>query len=383
MTMKAPMLWVVFALLTGAAVVSVVWPLTRTPRGVSRSAIDVAFYKSQIAEIDRDAADGLVGSADIEGAKAEAARRLLAVAKAPAEPSAATNGNNARFAAIAALVFVPGLAFGLYRLIGHPNLPDLPLAARLQESPERTDLLAAIAKIEKHLAQNPQDGRGYEVLAPVYMRMGRYDDAVAAYANSLRLNGDTPERQALYGEAIAAAANGEVTPAAKAAFATAAAKDPAAPRPRFYLGLAAAQAGDKARARDIWERLLAQSPPGAPWLPSLRENLAALSGRPETSQPNAAPSGPAANPALAAKIAGMSGTDQSRAIHGMVDKLAARLAQNGQDVEGWLRLVRAYAVLNESDKARSALIDARRNLAGDATATGRIDALARELGLEG
>ena len=71
------------------------------------------------------------------------------------------------------------------------------------------------------------------------------------------------------------------------------------------------------------------------------------------------------------------------AIHGMVDKLAARLAQNGQDVEGWLRLVRAYTVLHEPDKARSALIDAKRSLAGDPSAIARIEALARELGLEG
>ena len=334
-------------------------------------------------EIERDAADGLVGSSDIEGAKAEAARRLLAAAKAPVEPSAATTGINVRFAAIAAFIFVPGLTLAVYGAIGHPNLPDLPLAARLQETPARMDLLAAVAKIEEHLAQNPQDGRGYEVIAPVYMRMGRYDDAASAYASALRLNGDTPERQALYGQALVAAANGQVTPEAKAAFETATAKDPAAPRPRFYLGLAAAQAGDNTNARDIWEKLLAQSPPDAPWAASLRENLAMLSGAPEPSQPEPASSGPGANPALAAKIAGMSGADQASAIHGMVDKLAARLAQNGQDVEGWLRLVRAYAVLKESDKARSALTDAKRSLAGDAAATGRIDALARELGLEG
>jgi cytochrome c-type biogenesis protein CcmH len=374
------MLWVVFALLTGAAVLSVVWPLARAPRGLSRSAIDVAFYKSQIAEIDRDAGDGLVSSGDIEGAKAEAARRLLGAPKTPIEPSAAPFGNNIRFAAIAALIFVPGLALALYGAIGHPDLPDLPLAARLQEPPTRMDLSTAIAKIEEHLAQNPQDGRGYEVLAPVYMRMGRFNDAANAYANALRLNGDTPQRQALYGEALVAAADGRVTPKAKAAFDTATAKDPASPRPWFYLGLAAAQAGDNTSARDIWEKLLAQSPPDAPWAASLRENLATLSAAP---RPEAGAIGPGGIPALAARIASLSGTDQAIAIHGMVDKLAARLAQNGRDVEGWLRLVRAYAVLNESAKARSAVIDAKRSLADDAAATGRIDALARELGLQG
>jgi cytochrome c-type biogenesis protein CcmH len=109
-----------------------------------------------------------------------------------------------------------------------------------------------------------------------------------------------------------------------------------------------------------------------------------LTGAPEQAVAAAQPqSGPAANPALAAKIEAMSGGDQASAIHSMVDRLAARLAQNGQDVEGWLRLIRAYAVLNETDKARSALMDAKRNLAADATAKGRIETLARELGLEG
>jgi len=90
-----------------------------------------------------------------------------------------------------------------------------------------------------------------------------------------------------------------------------------------------------------------------------------------------------ANPALAAKIQAMSGGEQSSAIQGMVDNLAARLAQNGQDVDGWLRLVRAYSVLHEEDKAKAALSDARRNLARDPRASARIEALARELGLEG
>lgn len=375
------MIWLIFALLTGVTVLSVLWPLARTPRGLSRSAIDVAFYKAQLAEIDRDAAEGLVAAGDAEGAKTEAARRLLAVADASGQQPSVAAGKSVRFAAIAALFFVPALALGLYGLIGHPDLPDLPLSARLQEPPASADLLAAIAKIEAHLAQNPDDGRGHEVLAPVYMRLRRYDDAVKAYAAALRLLGETPERRSFYGEALVAAANGEVTPAAKAVFEAATAQNPALPRPRFYLGLAAVQKGDEAAAKDIWTKLLAEAPADAPWAPSLRQQLAALTGASEAGL--AAPKGPAANPALAAKIEAMSGTDQASAIHGMVDRLAARLAQNGQDVEGWLRLVRAYAVLHETDKARSALTEAKRNLAGDATAKGRIDALARELGLEG
>jgi cytochrome c-type biogenesis protein CcmH len=67
----------------------------------------------------------------------------------------------------------------------------------------------------------------------------------------------------------------------------------------------------------------------------------------------------------------------------MVDGLAARLAQNGRDPEGWLRLVRAYSVLGEQAKARTALGEARKVLSDDSAALSQLGDLARQLGLEG
>ena len=366
------MLWLIFALLTAAAVISVLWPLAKTPRGVGRGAIGVALYKAQLAEIERDEAQSLVAPEDAQGAKAEAARRLMAVAEAPVEPAPAASAKRVWLVSIAVLIFVPVLAISLYARIGRPELPDAPLSARLNAAPARMDLAAAIAKIEAHLVQHPDDGRGYEVLAPVYLRMGRAGDAVHAAQEALRLLGPNAERQELYGEALVSAANGVVTAEAKLSFEAAAAQDPSAAKPRFFLGLAAAQAGDSARAREIWGKLVAEAPQDAPWAQALRERMAALGGAPGDSQNGAA-----------ASIEALPESGQINVIHGMVERLAARLAQNGQDLEGWLRLVRSYTVLHESDKARSALIDEKRNLAGDPDAIARIEALARELGLEG
>jgi cytochrome c-type biogenesis protein CcmH len=364
------MLWLIFAVFTAVAVLSALWPLAKTPRGVARGD-GIALYKAQLAEIERDEAQRLVAPEDAQGAKAEAARRLMA-ADAAIEPPPAASRTRARLASVGVLVFVPVLALSLYATIGHPDMPDAPLAARLETTPARMDLAAAIAKIEAHLAQHPDDGRGYEVLAPVYLRMGRTDEAVNAARAALRLLGETPARQALYGEALVVAANGVVTPEAKQSFEAAAARDPSAAEPRFFLGLAAEQEGDRARAREIWSRLVAEAPEDAPWAQALHERLAALRAGPAT-----------ARDGLAAKIEALPEAWRTNAIRGMVEGLAARLAQNGQDLEGWLRLVRSYTVLHEPGKARSALIDAKRNLAGDPSAIARIEALARELGLEG
>jgi cytochrome c-type biogenesis protein CcmH len=270
------------------------------------------------------------------------------------------------------LIFVPALSAVLYATIGHPEMPDAPLTARLEAAPGRMDIAGAIAKVEAHLAQHPDDGRGYEVLAPVYLRLGRTGDAVNAARAALRLLGETPVRHTLYAEAMVAAANGVVTPEARQSFEAAALKDPSAPMPRFFLGLAAEQEGNPLRAKEIWSRLATEVPKGTPLAVALHDRIAALTGAPQQPEND-----------IAAKVETLPDDARMSAIRTMVEGLAARLAQNGQDLDGWLRLVRSYAVLHEPGKARSALVDARRSLAGDPSAIAQIEALARELGLEG
>jgi len=378
------MLWIIFALLTGIAIFSVLWPLARTPRPTKNVERDVAFYEERLAEIDREVERSLIGPEDAKVVKAEAARRLLASADQSEMQSPSYSRGRVRFVSVFALFLIPAVSLGVYYVVGHPNWPDQPLEARLESDPSHMDLQMAVAKVEAHLAQNPSDGRGYEILAPAYLRMGRREDAMRAAASALRLLGDSPQRLTLYGETLVYVADGVVTKEAQEAFTKALAGGASAPQASLYLGLAAEQDGDEARALSIWRKLLAEAPPNAPWVEALRKRVAALSG--ESGPPGASAAAPPGNPAATpqgAAIAAMPEAERDSVIRSMVDRLAARLAQNGQDVDGWLRLVRAYKVLNEADKARTALEDARRSLGKDAAATARLDALARELGLEG
>lgn len=399
--LETPMIWVVFALLTGVAVLAVLWPLLRAPQAVLRKDADVAFYEAQIAEIERDAERGLISPGDAATAKVEAGRRLIAAgAAADASNQSARKepvlGRRRRtFAAALAIVIVPAVGFGLYRFVGHPNMPDEPLLARLNAKPGDMDIATAVAKIEAHLRQEPDDGKAYEVLAPIYLNLGRADDAVNAYANALRLLGDTPDRRTAYGGALVFAAGGRVTPEARAAFNAALSKDPTIPQARFFLGVAAEQDGDKAGAVDIWTKLLADTPPDAPWADFVRQKIVAdggsadslpqpASGAPLPQTGAAAEARVAAPPAAeAASVAALPPEEREKMIRSMVDGLAQRLHQDGHDVDGWLRLVRAYTVLQEPDKARAALADARKSLGADSAALARLDQLAQELGLTG
>jgi cytochrome c-type biogenesis protein CcmH len=199
------------------------------------------------------------------------------------------------------------------------------------------------------------------------MRLGRFEDAVNAYAQALRVNGESAQTRADYGEALVGVSGGIVTADARAAFDKALAEQPDLASARFYLGLAAEQDGDKARAIGAYRGVLADAPPDASWASMVRARLAALEGAPAAAPP----------PVSAAPA------DQQAMIAGMVERLAERLATSGGDVNEWARLIRAYSVLHDTDKAKAALASARKALASDAAASAGLDALARELGIGG
>ncbi len=327
------------------------------------AANEAAFYKAQLEEIRRDVERGLLPQGEAESARAEAARRLIATASGPSE--APPPARRARLAAAVLIaVGLPAVAFSLYARLGQPTLPDEPLASRKVTPQSNGEIEAAVAAIEARLTTKPDDGRGWAVIAPVYMRLERYADAAHAYAEALRLLGEEPLRRSAYGEALVAAAGGVVTDDARQAFDRALTDQPGQPQARYYLALAAEQEGKKADAIRDYQSLLADSAPDAPWRSVVNAHLAALNGAPGAS------GGAAAIPEA-----------QRPMIEGMVSKLATRLASTGGGVDEWSRLIRAYTVLHEADKAKAALVDAHKALASDASAVASLDALAHDLGL--
>jgi cytochrome c-type biogenesis protein CcmH len=253
-------------------------------------------------------------------------------------------------------------------------LPDQPMAARLEASPEVASIDVLIAKVEERLRQAPDDAEGWSVVAPVYMRLGRYQDAADAFANLMRLQGETADRLESFGAATVAAGNGIVSETARKALQKAVDLEPNRIEARFWLATAAEQDGRKDDAIAGLKDILARSEANAPWRPMVEQKLALLTGAPAPEAP-----GPSAEDVEAAS--GMTAEDRQQMIEGMVAGLAAKLEADGKNLDGWLRLIRAYTVLEKRDLALKALGDARTALAGDAAALGSVEALAKELGL--
>ena len=365
-------LWFLFALMTAAAIFAVLWPLGRKSRPQGEGS-EAAVYKDQLAEVERDLSNGLIAASEAEAARTEIGRRLLGSAARERELPAGASLRWRRAAAVLALLGLPVIGLGLYLPLGSPRLGDFPLAARDRAPDTAQPLQNLVAQVEQHLEKNPTDGRGWSVLAPVLERLGRYDDAVRAYRNALTYSGDSAERRADLGEALSAAAGGVVTTEAKGEFEKARALNADEPKANFFLGLAAEQDGRKDEAASIWRAQLAKAPADAPWRPLVQASLARVGGA----------SVPALSDQTMAAAKDMNEADRSAMVRGMVERLAARLKQNGDDVDGWLRLVRAYRVLGEPEKAKGALGDARQALAADPDRLRQLNEGLKSLGLDG
>jgi cytochrome c-type biogenesis protein CcmH len=349
------LLWVIFAALTAFAAVVIVSPYWRRS-STSASPRDVEVYKQQLTELEDEQARGLLGSAEAEAARVEISRRILAASERRGHAATGKMSSAAPYVAIGLMTII---TMGTYLIYGSPNLPDQPVAARV--SPDnQASAEELVARVEERLRAHPEDGTGWNVLAPVYLRMGRYADAANALKKAIELLGPTAKRLGDMGEALTMANGGQVSDEAVEAFKQVLTTEPQNDRANFWLAMADEQRGKVAEAKEGYRRLLERDLPDDA-KNVIKERLAGLD------QPaSAAPS-----------ITG----DQSAMINEMVQGLARRLEADGSDLEGWLKLIRSYTVLGRRDDALAALGRAERQFAGNAEALGQIDKMAKSLGI--
>jgi cytochrome c-type biogenesis protein CcmH len=356
-------LWLIFALMTLAAIAAVWWPLARRQKSV-RSGSDIAVYRDQLEEIGRDEAASRIGNVEAEAARIEVSRRLIAAAetaKAASTAAAPASPGRYRWATLAAAIVLLPLGAGItYLSLGSPNLVPVSMNAAGQE-PLPGGIENTVAEVETYLENNPKNGRGWELLAPVYLRLGRFNDAVRARRNALEIFGPDAARLGDLGEAIIMASNGVVTPEAKSLFERANAAEPEDVMAQYYLGLSAKQEGRRDEAVQRWTALVSSAREGAEWLPLVKNALAKVDEK--------GPSVAAAPPPAAVAPPEHNGG----AIEAMVERLAERLKNDGSDVPGWVQLVRSYRVLGKSDKVKIAIADAHAALANDQEALQRLD----------
>jgi cytochrome c-type biogenesis protein CcmH len=367
----------VFAAVAAIAILAMSWPLlTGVAAPPERRQFDRAVYRDQLRELDRDIARGVLSGAEAETTRLEIQRRLLSVDE-PASVRGVRFGRSPGVAAaMSVFVLIGGVA--LYLQVGMPLLPDAPYAAHSPASAaepdaEHHDIRVAAAKIAEKLQADPNDARGWLLYARAESMLGDWEKAGDAYHHAISLGWTSADVYAGLGEMLVLSRGGIVAPAAHDAFAKALAADPRNEVARYYLALADAQAGEEKRAIDSWMSLAADLPEDSP----MREQIAKGIEQAANDGGMTAPAMPKGVPAPPATVADSRSPDRMAAaaqttpaqrramIRGMVAQLAATLRTEPNDLDGWMQLGRAYAVLGEINKASDAYEHAAKLKPGD------------------
>lgn len=294
-------LWPILALLLAATLAALLYPLLRAPSAApARVDYDLAVYRAQLAEVDTDMDRGLVSADQAKVVRLEIQRRMLEAAKTGARTSS-DDRSARRLAAIVIAVIVPICTGLLYASRGNPQLADRPYADRLEHDPA-VILANAAAHMETDLAAKPS-ARGYQRLAELYLQQRDYEHAAASVKRAIQLGANDAGDWALLGQTIVLGSDGIVAPQALAAFARALELDGREPRARFYAALAEAQIGNLKGAVAIWRDLEKDSKEDAPWLPALRQQMAAVARLGKFDPTSVPPSAPSAAALTAAVVA--------------------------------------------------------------------------------
>jgi cytochrome c-type biogenesis protein CcmH len=276
-------LWIAFAVLTAAVLAAVLRPLMRNTAHEPAGDPAVAVYRHQLEELQAEQRRGLLDERQAAAAWIEVSRRLLAAAEkttgAGARRLHGLSSSTLTKVLVASAALVPMVSIGLYLAHGSPDLPSRPFAQRAAVPLEQAPLAELIARVEARLAAHPDDGQGWDVIAPVYLRLGRFADAAEAYARAADLLGETAKRLSGFANATVLANNGIVTEDARRAYEKVLALEPGQVEARFWLALAKEQDGRLAEALADYRELLKASAPGAPLQAALSERIDALSRR--------------------------------------------------------------------------------------------------------
>ncbi|MEM9063377.1 MAG: c-type cytochrome biogenesis protein CcmI [Pseudomonadota bacterium] len=401
--------YLIAGLIAFGTVILIVLPLlSGRSNAADRDTTDAEVFRDQLAEVERDLARGTIDESEAEGARVEISRRLLTATQRARRNGAlipAPRGSSGMIAGMM-IMGLPAAGALLYLVVGSPGVEDQPFAAREISAPTRIasapaarpsqleaearitedmrapveqdpEYVQLVAQLEEMMVRRPDDARGQRLLANGLMRLGRWVDARAAYERLVEIT-DGPvdaEVQANMAEAMVLAAGGYVSPEAEQAIQAALDGDPSSPMARYYNGLALRQSGRLDDAIAAWEALRQDSPADAPYMQWLNMMLA------ETVEARRAPVGGPSREDIAA-AEDLSDDDRAVMIQGMVDRLAARLAERGGSPQEWAQLIASYSTLKQTAQAEKALLDALASYP-DGPSHDSLVALAARLGVSG
>lgn len=242
-----------------------------------RKAANLAIFRDQLAELERERSEGSLAAEDYEQARSELQRRLLDEVDI-ADGDTAASPATSRPTAIVLLLLLPIAAMGGYALLGNPAALD-PVNTAPQKQMTAADIEGMVAKLAAKMQDNPDDMNGWVMLGRSYKMLGRYAEAVDAYAKAEAFIAQDPELLASYAETLAMASGKGLSGKARTLIDQALKLDPKHAHSLFLAGAAAMEAGDAKNGIAYWEALLPQVEAGSELDQMLRQGIEEMKKR--------------------------------------------------------------------------------------------------------
>lgn len=387
------------------------------------AADDLKVYRDQLREVERDLARGVIAAGDAERLRLEISRRILDADRARARaPARAATPWAVRWAGLATVPVAVLAAVGIYAAVGTPGLRDLPIEVRLAEAREaranrpaqavaESEMAARLAvdgqaplsaqvdvsdeeralvqRLRDVMVDRPDDLEGQRLLAASEAALGEFAAAHRAQNRVIELLGDaaTVEDYVALADLMILAAGGYVSPEAEVALETALRREPTNPLARYFIGVMMAQNDRPDLAFRLWQQLLEEGPPDAPWIGPIRSQIefTAMRAGVNYTLPPAGRAGAAGGPGPTdddiAAAAEMDPEARAAMVEGMIASLSQRLATQGGSAEEWARLIAAYGVIGRAEEARAIWTEAQAVFGAVPDQLAVIAAAAREAGV--
>ena len=225
----------------------------------SRSSINIGIARERERELRRELQEDVLSEADYDQARAELEINLLGDLDQDQDPASALIRTPAPVTATLLAVLIPLAALGLYLFLGHPGAldpsPGLMAQQLTSAQPSAPDVDAMLSKLRERLLEQPDDVRGWTLLANALMSTGRYPEAVTAYERLVQLEPRSPEFLVRLADALAMSNNGSLAGQATQLITEALALDPEQIQGLWLAGIAAEERGEPIQALDFWRRL--------------------------------------------------------------------------------------------------------------------------------
>jgi len=347
--------WILIILLAILAMGFVCFPLLSASTS-SKSEFDSeqSLYKARLSEIDRDLELGRLDEVSAEAARTEEARKLI---KASNDAKVVSNSTNNKTIVLVAALSLPLISIPFYYSIGSPEVTSSTFISKQNSTQPTIQELLEIA--EKRLESNPDDSNGWKVIAPVYIRMKRYNDAINAYKNIMRVEGRSLEMLLKLTDVYIEQGQGQINNQAKELIAEVLSIDKSNAIATFYTGIIALQNDEADETLHIWTAMVDSAKGDEEWLPVVKGRIAELQSLENSN------SVPLPDEDTIKAVQEMEPEERQAMIAQMVSNLAEKLETNPDNKAGWERLIRAYIVLEKEDDARAAFSKAKNQFKGD------------------